>query len=103
MVVACTGGREGERPMDDREYGMDIVLGELFHEETFKLRHMDGWMGPLDEGSTIFRGDLTEHEFLQAWVSLPAIPISIDVDFDSNNHAGIAVGGAGGANSAQDL
>ena len=56
--------------MDDREYGIDIVLGELFHEETFKLRHMDGWMGPLDEGSTIARGDLTEHEFLQAWVSL---------------------------------
>ena len=35
--------------------------------------------------------------------NLPAIPISIDVDFDSNKHAGIAVGGAGGANSAQDL
>ena len=38
-----------------------------------------------------------------ALLGLTAIPISIDVDFDSTNNAGIALGGAGGANSAQDL
>ena len=36
-------------------------------------------------------------------VRVTAIPISIDVDSDSKNYAGIAVGGAGGANSAKNL